>query len=98
MCFLRHLALGTPIHAHKFESGAGKPTTRKFFHQFLNWFVETYHDDWVRMPQTEDEIEELEHPYSMAGLPGRFCSMDDVHVAWDRCSSPQAPTAKGAKG
>ena len=80
MCFLRYLALGTPIHAHKFESEVGKSTSKKFFHHFLNWFVEHYYDEWVRMPKTEDEIEVVERPYSMAGLPGCFCSMDGVHV------------------
>ena len=98
MCFLRCLALGTPIDAHKFEYGVGRSTTRKFFHQFLNWFVEDFYEEWVRMLETEDDIEDLERPYSMAGLPGCFCSIDGVHVAWDRCKSPEAPIAKGAKG
>eukprot|EP00951_Prasinocladus_malaysianus_P026800 scaffold238804_cov24-Prasinocladus_malaysianus.AAC.1 len=92
---LRCLALGTSFDAHSKESGIGKSTLRNFVPRFYKWFDLEYNAQWLQIPTTEDELEELQRPFAEQGLPGCICSMDGVHIAWDNCPAPDTGKAKG---
>jgi len=60
--------------------------------------VEHESTEWLRGPETEDEIDEVEAFYSRCGIPGYIGSMDAVHVAWDRCPAAWTASYTGKEG
>ena len=98
MAALSHLAMGTPYGANFIPSGMGKSTARKFIPDFLSWFDKRYFNEWVAVGDSVLEIEAMEQPFRMCGLPGCIAGMDGVHVAWDNCPAPQKGRSTSYKG
>jgi len=75
------------VNAQEEGSGISREKLQKFFPKFGDWFVSRFYDEWIKAPSTVAELQVLEKPYRLAGVPGTVCSQDAVHVAWDRCPS-----------
>lgn len=89
MACLRHLATGEPLTSVEIAANLGKDSVRGFFHGFVQWFVDRYWGEKVVGTSgigfsTVEEVEAAEAKYRQLGLPGIVCSMDGVHVAWDK--------------
>jgi hypothetical protein len=75
---------GAQVNAHEEGSGIARETLQVFFPTFGEWFVHRFYDQWIKIPDTTEELLKLEKPFRMLGLPGVVCSQDAVHVGWDR--------------
>jgi hypothetical protein len=96
--FCRWLAVGAHVNAYTEGSGCSGQTLEDFFPNFGKWLVERFHDEWIRLPTTSEEVVVLEKPFRMMGVPGDVCSQDGVHVPWNRCPSTLKPDYTGKEG
>ena len=55
-------------------------TIRRFFLQFIKFGSSTLYDEFVRRPDTEQELRRCEREFAKAGLPGCVGSSDATHV------------------
>jgi hypothetical protein len=55
------------------------------YHRIVKKFVTDFHEEWVSMPRTPDEINAATAVYEVQGFPGAVGSVDCVHRAWQRC-------------
>ena len=72
-------------------------TLRTFFHDFSEWFVSTYWDEWVTWPEGQ-ELSQMLSIYSKLGMTGAFGSTDGVHFPWNRAPSGSTWLFKGKEG
>jgi hypothetical protein len=66
-------------------SGIGLSTVAGYYHTFVRQYVDDWYDEWVYLPSTPEQIEEVTSVYEVQGLPGCVGSVDVVHLWWGRC-------------
>ena len=79
-------------------SGDGGEAFRTFFHDFCAKVKDKLYKQYVKWPETEEEIREAREPYTLAGLTGCIASTDGVHIRWDTCPYNQTHDYKGKEG
>ena len=68
-----------------------------FFIRFLDAFVDM-HDEFIKLPENIQDLNNVTHYYEAESLPGACGSMDVVHVKWSTCRSGDSNHAKGKEG
>ena len=79
-------------------SALHEDTVRIFFHEFCVKFSERFFEEFVKAPETEDEIRLAMAPYHVNGFPGAIGSVDCVHIRWDKCPFSQRSSCHGKEG
>ena len=79
-------------------SGIALSTIAAYYHCFVRQFVDDFYSDWVYLPTTPEEIEEVTNVYGVQGFPGCVGSLDCVHMSWGRCEFSQRHTHIGKEG
>ena len=59
-------------------------TARVFFHAFCDRFVKELLPEWVRLPETAEELNLVTQVFERLGFPGAVGSTDCTHVYWER--------------
>jgi hypothetical protein len=77
--------------------GSSITLVREFCCNFYRWLTENK-DNWIRPPQTTEEIERHMHIYEDLGLPGCIGSLDATHIAWERCPASLQSWFTGKEG
>ena len=60
-------------------------TMQKFFHLFIERFVEELKERWIVYPKTAEEAKPNLDLYARMGFPGAVGELDCVHIHWVRC-------------
>ena len=97
MAALRRLALGVPLDGLECMCGISDTRLRDFIDTWEPWFVETYHPQWVKMPEGE-MLDKAQRLFEACGLAGFISSMDVVHLKYDRCPHGQRALYAGKEG
>lgn len=66
------------------RTGIDEDTIRTFFHQFTEWMVQRFYEEFVNIPYNL-QLDSIVADYECQGLPGAAGSMDCVHIPWDQC-------------
>ena len=97
LCALYVLGQGAPFRTCKGRSGVDEETVRGFFHDFMQWMVQRFYNEWIREPY-ENQLDDIVADYERLGLPGAAGSMDCVHIPWDACPFLYRNMNKGKEG
>jgi hypothetical protein len=82
---LRQLRLGGPLGQHYSNYSMDYNSFRNIFlDHFLKWMY-AMKDEYIKLPRTEDEINQVEHLYPDVGHPSCIGSIECVHVGWNAC-------------
>jgi hypothetical protein len=73
-------------------------TMRVFFGDFVHAFSRNFYDEWMRQPQTIEDVRGNEGVYRSNGLSGCCNSFDGFHVCWDRCPAAWNSEFYGKEG
>lgn len=95
---LRYLALGCPVEANEEAASLSRSTMQIFHCRFMEWAVGKWEEEWIRGPQTPEEVAKEEKKFRLCGLPGCIASMDGVHCPWDRSPSQEKYVYVGKEG
>ncbi len=57
---LRFIATGYTFDTLVELSVIGQDTCQRFYFKFLEWFTSCYHEEYIHLPQTKEEIEHVE--------------------------------------
>lgn len=95
---LRVLAKGTTLDLIQEATKVSASLHHQFFHRFVYWFPREFLHKWIKLPQTEAEIEHVEGLYRRLGLVGCIGSTDCVHIGWDMCPASHRSDCCGKEG
>jgi hypothetical protein len=83
-CF-RHLHLGGPLNQQQAPYFLEYSSLQRFFlGKFLGW-MEEMKDEYIHLPQTDEEINHGERLFCACVHPGTIGSIGCVHVGWHKC-------------
>jgi len=96
----RYLATGCHVDANEEGSVLGRSTMSGFHHEFFEWFVQRFYEEFVssKIPTDAAGLARLMKPFAMCGMPGAVRSRDEVHIATDRAKSQQRHLMTGKEG
>ena len=80
------------------RSAPGGDRLRKFFINFVAAFRQDFGDEWIKPPQTKEQILEAMKPYAINGLHGCICSVDGVRIRFWNIPSSMKVAHTGKEG
>lgn len=95
---LRILGRGTCLDGITELSYISTAVMQQFYHRWCAKFVEDIFPLHVCMPVTKNDVAKVMGEYIALGLPGAICSMDVVHIHWDRCCYSEQLLYNGKEG
>src|SRR6056300_934652 len=102
MGVLRYLGQVIPFDSLEELSEISPQKHQSFFHEFVGWFSDPEKCDfakqYLKMPETPNEIEHVTKLYEKKGIPGTCGSVDCVHIPWDMCPAGYRADCKGKEG
>lgn len=75
-------------------NGISSETNRVFFHGFVG-SLSARAKEFIKLPETEEELKHVSGLYEKLGLPGCAGSADCVHLFWDRCPANLVSQCRG---
>ncbi|CAJ1955827.1 unnamed protein product [Cylindrotheca closterium] len=99
MGVLRYLGQVIPFDSLEELSDISGQKHQNYFHEFITWFSDPSKcplaKEYLKMPESDEEIAHVTGNYKRKGVPGTGGSVDCFHVSWDMCPAGIRTDCKG---
>ena len=95
---LRILGRGTDLDSINELSGISEPVMNHFFHRWCKWARDVLSAEYLKFPESDEELSKVMGAFSALGFPGALGSMDVVHFNWGGCPAAWANLCTGKEG
>ena len=97
MSALNMIGHNSPFRSLPSSTEINKERHRKFFHHFLSKMY-SIRDNYIYLPRTPEDLDDVMEPYCAMNLPGACGSVDVVHIKWSNCPAGDYNRCKGKEG